>query len=436
MSFVVHTIGTGRRAISFAVGLRWVVLDSSGQSFKLSKILGGGKASSIRSQGHVIGASRYALNPIDAGVCGFFNDPSVLRKSEKSASIYSLSALFTKILSSSGMSDGASILMMQPSTIPDKRILIIVEEGLISVDALYDRATAVEEVNARLKHYPDTHLFSQLDEFGHPATPITWDDFAESIGGKDRVGLLSPLPTPAWFPLLLGTGIVAGAGLLGYQKFIVEPDAHRKMMLESQKQDKTPAYVLAVDKELTDAGWDRSDFLSYVETLRAHPVLVKGWKLSQADCDLQQCKFNWDRLGGSVDELASALAEHKVIYRDSNLEKTITTRPSKTRSTGWSRSKLLDYQSSLAEIRPSLQRLTNAGVSTSVTEPQKWAGVELTGVSPDAVLAKYSVELGGQLHLINGVVNALPESVLIKSMSLVVGDNDVRFSLKGVVYVK
>ena len=436
MSFLVHTIGAGRKAVAFAVGLRWVVLESAGSNQKRLRLLGGSSNSKIRTQGNVIGASRYTLNPDEPGVCGFFNDPSSLSKSDKYSAIYSLSALFASTLKQGGMSIGSSILMMQPTTMPEKRILIIVEDGLIAVDAIYDQAKAVDEVNARFKHYPDTHLYAQMDEVAFPATPISWDDFTGLSPKKDRHALLKPLPTPAWLPVMLVLGVAAASAIVGYQKLVVEPESQRKALLETQKQDRTPAYVLAVDQELSSAGWERSDFLEYMTAMRASPVLLKGWKLHQVSCDQKQCTFKWDRLGGTVDELAKALPEQTVVYRDSSLEKTVTTRPTKSMSTQWSRSKLLDYQASLAEIRPTLQKLTNAGISTTVSEPQRWAGVDLSGVRPDSLLAKYSVEIGAPLHLIKGVVDVLPESILIKSFVLAISDNDVRMSLHGAVYVK
>jgi hypothetical protein len=435
MSFIVHTIGSGRKAIALAVSLRWVVLESATGSGKLVKF-SRAKTSIVRAQGNVIGASRYTLNPGDPNICGFYNDPRTGGKQDKFAAVYSLSTLFLNTLTKSGITEGVSILLMQPLEMADKRVLIIIEDGSVSVDGLLDQTQAIEEVNSRLRHFPDTRLYSQLDELGHPATPITWDDLPGLIEGKDRVAVLKPLPASPWVPLLLVAGVVAGGSFLAYQKLVVEPEAQRKALLEAQKQDKTPAYVLAVDQELSNAGWDRPDFDAFISALRTAPALLKGWKLEQIDCDQKRCKSSWVRIGGTVDQLAKALPDQNVLHGESTLEKTITLRQVSAKATEWSRSKLLDHQTSLAEIRPAFQKLTNAGINTSTGEPQRWAGFDFTGVSPDSLLSRFPVELKAPLHMVKEIVAMLPEQILIKSFTVGLGDNDVRITLKGVVYVK
>jgi hypothetical protein len=227
-----------------------------------------------------------------------------------------------------------------------------------------------------------------------------------------------------------------GGGLFGYQKFFVEPETQRMALLEAQKQDKTPAYVLAVDQELSSAGWDRADFSEFIAGIRATPAFIKGWKVEQIDCDQKRCKSTWARMGGTVDQLSKALTSHTVLHRESSLQKTTTTHTVNAKATAWSRSKLLDYQTSLAEIRPTFQKLTNAGVTTSASEPQRWAGLDFTGVSPDSLLSRYAVEITAPLHMANEIVDLLPEQILIKSFVISLGDNDVRITLKGAVYVK
>jgi hypothetical protein len=435
MSFIVHTIGSGRKAIALAVSLRWVVLESSPDSGNLVKF-SRAKTSIVRTQGNVIGASRYTLNPTDPNICGFYNDPRTSGKQDKFAGIYSLSALFLNTLIKTGITEGVSILLMQPLEMADKRVLIIIEDGSVSVDGLLDQTQAIEDVNSRLKHFPDTRLYSQLDELGHPATPITWDDLPGLIDAKDRIAVLKPLPASPWMPLVFVAGIVSAGSFLAYQKLVVEPDAQQKALLEAQKQDKTPAYVLAADQELSNAGWDRPGFGAFISSVRAEPALLKGWKLEQVDCDQKRCKSTWVRIGGTVDQLAKALPTQSVLHGESALEKTITFRQVSAKATTWSRSKLLDYQTSLAEIRPAFQKLANVGINTSIGEPQRWAGVDFTGVSPDSLLSRYPVEVSAPLHMVNEIVDILPEQILIKSFVVAIGDNDVRITLKGAVYVK
>lgn len=434
MSFIVHTTKHRKTSVGFAVGLHWVIIQPSKKVGPFS----GGKSAALRKQGAAVRASRYTSNPLKLreNIYGFFSEPPGGVGKTKAKRIYSLSALLLQTLRSAGAADGSSLVLMIPPQLPNKRVLILVEDGYIVLDALVDPLHAIDQIKERLTRDRQTRFFSEQDETEFPSTPISWEDVTGLLDAKKPGGLLTSMPSS---PLpLIGAGAVllAAVGYYAHLKINVEPDARMKAMLAQMQKDKTPAYLAAFDSELANAGWERGDLLDQVKYLGGLPVFVGGWSAESIECDTSGCRSQWKRLGGTIDDLAKGLTGESVDRGVAELNTAISSRSFEVKRAQFPRERVTSRAQALEQIAPLFQRFNNAGIATTIGEPQRWAGFALEDVRPDATYWAFSVEMNVPFFQVAEVVQALPESVQIRSLSLKVGKDDMKATIKGIVYVK
>jgi hypothetical protein len=233
-------------------------------------------------------------------------------------------------------------------------------------------------------------------------------------------------------PVAAATVLVVGAST-AYYYAVMQPAQKRALAAQLSKLDNTPAYVVAVDQELSNAGWDRENLIANLDALRAQPLFVRGWALEQVRCTLSNYTYKFTRKAGVASELVAAMPQAQLDLAASNLDTTVLVQTITASPAKWTRDKLQTQAKTLEELRPILQKLMNVGISVTVGETQKWAGVDLNGVMPQSVLVATPVELVLPLHKSKEVLLALPNSLLVKDVALNLS-GDIKLNLKGSVY--
>jgi hypothetical protein len=438
MSLVVQIIKTKRGAkLGFAAGLRWAVLDD-GQAAKRRQSL----RHRIRTQANAIGASRYTTVKTDnATYVGLFSEPAKGKTGIKN--LMSLAMLMREIASENREESEASIaLLMQPEGFPDKRVLIVIQGGLVTVDVILDRQRAIDELMTHLDSGSMTVL-SEHPEITHPHRVVTWDEITSSYfaSTSKKVNQLKALPYSLLSLGLLGLSVVLiGAGV-AYHQIVRAPEIKRLKALQSAQQDQTPSYTAEAFSGIAKSGWEKKDLLQFFQDkVLTQPYLVSGWSLQSVNCDPSSCSMTWLRQGGTTIGLGDALPGQKIDVAASSLDKTTTTfEHPKAALASFNKGSIKTLNDSLSVLRPVLQQMANAGVSASLGEVKRWAVIDVANVRQDAILSTMDLELTFAPHQLEDVLQTLPDSLVAQSFRLSVGSgeakNPLRIALKGKIYV-
>lgn len=439
MSAIVYSEGKGRSAVRIAAGLRWVVLDGG---------LGRGKSqtSQIRIQAASIGSSRYVMQKSDAGdTVGLYNDPIVEDASLK-GKIYSLSILMlTGYLQRDGVDPVGinAVLMMQPSGLPEKRLLIYIEGGQVTLDTILDRDKAIEQAKSQIDISPDAVLYLEHAEVDRAHERISWSDVVELIDKKVSVAVLKSVPVSPYLLPVIVLAIASAGGWYAYDQLVRQPEKRRLASIQAAKKDKTPVYVSASEQALRSTGWDRDDIKNFVFGLMSHPAYVTGWSFAKIACDQSGCISEWSRRGGIVTDLQAALPNEKMIIlsqdggnQSSTIEKTFMRQAYERKNAAIERSQLGTIEQSILEIRPVIQKLQNAGASATMGEFKKWEVASTSGVRVNELIYQTPVEVTMPLFRLSETLNMLPTNILLHSLVISNADGSLSFNLKGVAYAR
>ena len=416
--------------------MRWVVVETEPK----------GKVpdDKIRAQAEASGASRYVLHkgqPGEATTLGLYADPMDPSKGGK---LYSLSSLFLAGILGEAKVERSLInvvLIMEPPGAPNMRVLVQIEAGQVTRDAVLERSRAIDSLEEHVLQLQNTTVFSQHAELKCRQTSITWNDLAVLVNPNAAPSLLIPIPkSPAILLTVLGLAF-ALAGWFAYDQLVAQPEKKRRMAAELAKRDQTPAYLEAVGHELKTTGWDRSDLRAFIDSLRGRQALLAGWALDQITCDVQQCTTQWGRRGGLVKDLTAALPQETLVAGDaasgaSSLEKAITRAPHEAKMTNLEVVDLPTASVSTTTLLSVAQKLTNAGLPVTLRELTSWDATPLTEVKPQAVLLKGAIEIPVMPHLANDAIGLLPPNILIQSMNLKVADGNMTLTIKGSSYAQ
>lgn len=439
MSAIVYSEGKGRSAIRIAAGLRWVVLDGG---------LGRGKSqtSQVRIQSASVGSTRYVIQKSDAGdTVGLYNDPLVEDATLK-GKIYSLSML---MLAGLLLKDGVeavgvnAVLMMQPTGLPEKRLLIYIEGGQVTLDTILERDKAIEQAKSHIDMSPDAVLYLEHAEVDRSHERISWQDVVALIDKKVSSAVLKQVPVSPYLLPVLILAIASVGGWYTYDQMVRQPEKRRLASIQAAKKDKTPAYIAAAERALRTTGWDRADMNSFVAGLMSHPAYLSGWTLAQVICDQEACTSEWARRGGVVTDLQVALPNEKLVIgsagsstQSSTLEKSFMRQTYERKNAEIDRSNLATSEQALMEIRPVMQRLLNASALATIGEFKKWEVVSTSGVRVNEIVYQAPFEVSLPLFRLSETLDMLPKNILLQTLSITNGDGSFSFNLKGNAYAR
>lgn len=439
MSAIVYSEGKGRSSVRIAAGLRWVVLDGG---------LGRGKSqtSQVRIQASSIGSTRYVIQKSEVGdTVGLYNDP-LTEDASLTGKVYSLSVLMLSgLLQKEGVDPVGvnAVFLMQPAGLPDKRLLIYIESGQVTLDTILEREKAIDQAKSHIDMSPDAVLYLEHAEIDRSHERMSWEEVAELVDKRASIAVLKAIPIS---PFLLPVCIIAIASISGwyaYDKLIHQPEVRRQASVLAAKKDKTPAYIAAADQALRSAGWDRANLVDFVSKLSSHPAYVAGWSLVSMSCDLDACISQWSRRGGIVTELQSDLPAESLIVtnpdndaQSSTIEKSFMRMPHERKASVIERAELKTNDEYLIEIRPIMQRLINAGAVASIGDIKKWDVSSLSGVKSNEIIYQSPFEIYMPFFRFSDVVALLPKNILLQSLDITNNDGSLGFKLKGNAYVR
>jgi len=449
-------VGSGSRML-LASGLTWTILAQSAKDTTKESAKPGPKSGlakigkkPIRQSMLRNGATAFVLHrQSDIARLGMYSPPLATKQAK--GKLYSLAAAFLADLLKGVSSDAQAsainaVLLMQPqsgssgrSNDAEKRVLIIVQGGAIFRDLVIDKSKAIDQVREHLATGLSTTLFSEFegDVFHSKMYAMDWDKICAVVRNNESQARLQSRPLPGWLPAALLASIALTVASTSYYQLVVVPANKRALAAELARLDTTPAYVLASDQELSKAGWARDNLADFLAELRNQSVFVSGWALEKLECNMADCTYRFARRAGLVNDLEKAMPFAKLDFAASSLESAVMVRTleaSDKRFANWSRNMLQGQTDSLLLVRPVLQKLTNAGVTATVGEPQKWSGVDLKGVLPQSILMLTPVEMSMRLDLAREALATLPPSLLIKSFALTINSDSVKVNFKGSVY--
>lgn len=444
MSTIVHSAGAGRAKLHLAVGLRWVVLDLGTKRRKDGRI----PARIIRAQAQTVTASRYVvLNSEMDSAAGFYSDP-VVGAPARSEKVYSLSVLILNaLLRERPGSVVNAALLMQPDRNSDKRVVVIILGGQVTLDALLDTDKALEHVHEEVRNVPGISVFCQSPELNAAHTIISWQDLVALINKEGSMSRLQNVPAS---PYLVPVGLLVtavAAGLVSYDQMVRKPEARQQALAQARKADRTPAYLTAVDAALQNAAWDLADLQNHLDALRQYPMFTKGWALESLACDGAQCLSRWDRKGGTLTMLQTALPSEKLVMPGNDespltkgamatLERAFTTQALAAKYRASSRDKLQTKNQALLALYSPMQQLSTAGLSVSIGEPAKWDGFDASGVATSEILTQMPISITAPYFRAKEVLAILPANVALKSFLLTTAEGAMTINFKGFVYAR
>jgi hypothetical protein len=376
---------------------------------------------------------------------GYYTDP-VLGVPAHSDKVYSLSMLLlSAIFRQQPGTVVNAILLMQAERNIEKRALVIILGGQVTLDALLDTDRAIERVNEEVRSVPGIAVFCQAAEIASQHNIISWQDIERLTDKEGSMARLQPMPMSPYLLPAVACAALAIAGVVAYDQQVRQPEIKRRALTAASMADKTPAYVLAVNQQLANAAWDTNDLAQFLDTLRAYPLFAKGWSLESIACDGVACLSRWSRRGGTAADLQAQLPdEQMVINADPNspllkgatstLERMFTTKAHAAKFLPLERQQLQSKEQSLSSLNTPLQMLGNAGIAVGIGEPQRWAGLDVAGVTASEVLMQTPVDITAPLYRANAVLAMLPPNLLIKSFLLNTSEGAMTVNFKGIVY--
>jgi hypothetical protein len=430
---LVHTAKNGRKSVEIFSQMRWAVLDdgvenSSKQSLK----------NRIRSTGQMVQASHYVLTKLErATFIGLFSDP-VIYNGSRSASRFSLAALLLSAINKDEHSQSllnAVFILGLPSN-QDKRVVVVIEGGQIAMDAVMERNGAIEVVNERYKSIPGLNIYSEHAEVSHPHDPIGWDQIVDMAAGASDAKL-TPVPTSPWMLRIALLAVVLAGSYLAYDNLVIKPRVSQLRAQQLALLDKTGDYLQKADMELGAAVWDPTDIEAALNTVRGIPAFVRGWVVTEVECSSKVCSVTLSRVGGLATDIQTAMPDWKVNSAASGLDRQVMTFERPEKRAGISRSSILSPEESMLRIRPLLQTMANAGISTSIGEPKVLRFGVLEGVTSPNLLKQVPVIVSVPMHQAVEVIKLLKDQVQFESFKVLVGESKkIQTSLTGVIYVK
>jgi hypothetical protein len=443
MSSLVHTGKFGRKSVGLISQLSWVAVSAKTEA-KISLIY----RQKIRKIAALQSATHYVLLHSASGVFTGLYLPSVLQGHPKGG-MHSVALVFLAwlqdLVKTEEIKSLSGILLLKGMFSSSHSAYVVIEEGNVLLDSVYDTVMAVEQIAKTLQTAPSTPVFINFDSdaiLGWNCRKIDWDQLYPYVDASNQ---LQRVAAAWWMGSSTALIIVGVLGSLAYDELVVQPQKRAQLAYLAQANDRTPEYVLAFDKEAKMAGWDRSNLSTLLTDIKSQPIFVAGWALQEIECKLlsgevkpqTQCIYSWRRVGGTLKAFELAIDPNiaQIDWRQSGIASLKTVR----------HYSLLPSYVSKAEIKNVLevkkiawtfaQYLENIqGMSVGFGEPKEWSGRDVTGVTTTALVQVVPVTLGVPLHQSLALLSEMAEGIFIKSLQINIDSVKVQF--KGVMYAR
>lgn len=438
MSSIVFSQGEGKNSVGLVSSLHWSVLASGDEKVR--------KNARVRKVASSLSAPSFTTLTVDGSELMGLYTVSPILSGKPPRTLHSLAIVFMHAMMSEGTHQSSinAILVMEPQGMPDKRALVIIEGGAIVTDTMPTSQNALTQVMSAREQLHSHVIYAQHAELPG-AILTTWDTLQEACSKASELQAVPRSPA-----VLLGATavVLAAAGLLAHQKYVVEPEKARQRRIAQQRADRTPEYLAALHSQLGAVGWQREDLGTHLQSLVNSVFYGEGWSLERRECnDLkesgpQRCLTTWKRHGGQLSGLQRLLPD--AIYDVGNQKSTLDNapmiheqpvKPASLDATG-----LPQLSDAAKQLREALQRLTNADVAVATGSASNWPVMDYTGVNSNVIAKRSSVEITAPLPQIVAALAELPPSVVIDSYTLVVSSGDIgtlfKVTAKGFIYAK
>lgn len=388
------------------VGLSWSVLSSQAdQATNLKK--------RIRVKGNLVSANKYIINTVGENTyIGFYNE-SPLEQNKKSR-LYSLSMSFLAQFDGQPIDTVNSILLMNYH---DRKVLVIIEGGLITYENIVKDGDHVGIIDASIN---SGLVFSIYGDSNYPnIESLNWEDFT-----LDKRNQLLSLPANlVLMGSLFGIGCLVGAGIFYYQNIILPEKKRAELLLQNAQQNHTPQYLAQLARELQKVGATSKSLEALTDSFRSENYFHLGWALTQINCDVdaKSCEYRYERQGGEVEKLITAMPDKKIDTITSTRDLAIFRKPFDFEIKSISKNELQPLVGTTNSLRTFLQKTTNAGATAGSTPTVAWPtqGIEMAKVDKNTVVQQTGVEIRFPYILSHSLIDLIPHHVGIKQVSIV-----------------
>ena len=432
------------RGFGFASGLSWSVLSTDGNNKQ--------KVKKIRTQANIIGADKHVLNTLAQNkYIGLYTKPVLDKKLPNK--IYSVAMTLLGVLSNHNEADRQAvnaIFLMTPPSHPSHRVVVVIEGGQIIHDKLEDKNDAPSVISQYNNANVGIHYQVVSDGYELAGANITtWEELASAKTSQD---ILKSIPVNMLVLGLLLVGLMAIAAASAYYLMVYKPAQEQaKRLAQQAAMDQTPQYLKRLNEELLRVGWNKKHLLETLDNLAAEQAYAKGWAIDDIVCgdgkDLlavaTTCDYHFSRVGGELQELVDKHTDKTLDLAKSNKEKAVLVRKITPTLEGYDVNKIPQSNVASVVLLNQIQRLNNADISSSTTNPKPWPiqGLELNKIKKETLINQATFEVKLPYILTHTVMAELPENLMLRGFGLKVspaGDKAkfLTLTLKGHTYAK
>ncbi len=188
-----------------------------------------------------------------------------------------------------------------------KVYVVVLEYGVPAVDLLSSEHEAHNALGSE-----DRPLWSD-NEYSYPSASKA--DFEWLASGVSKASRIAKIPLNPW-PWVSGA-LVMGVGAMVY--WAVQHNRQTQSKLEQvkvqQALDPEPKYLQALYAQAGQMASVRADVVRMTEKIFETRLTVPGWLMRSVSCSAvaQKCLTQWERKGGTFDDLVQALPQQKLV---------------------------------------------------------------------------------------------------------------------------
>jgi hypothetical protein len=251
----------------------------------------------------------------------------------------------------------------------------------------------------------------------------------------------SALTTTALLILLIAGGVI------GWQHHVKKKKLEEAIRRQKEA-DPRPQYDAALAAQQGALGWTGGDLVKLLDALDREPIYVEGWTLKAISCkaDAGVCVAEWNREGGTTDQLVSARAAFgETPLADSTRNKVfLTWKPAQAMTGITSPLSLPTIQDWAAGATSMMQIWENAGIQMSASAEGFSLWPNLPNVPPTAVPAgegvrAMSTQFSASEELTREALRTEPPNYYWRELALEVGStvaDPMKLQLKGFIYAR
>jgi hypothetical protein len=420
------------KPFGFVTGLSWSVLSSDAETAKSIP-------TKIRRQATIVGATKYVLNQVGNNqFLGLFNASPLDTKPPRQ--LFSIAMVFLNAFKNQDKRAINAVLVMS-TAIEDRRIVVVVEGGQISLDVLMKTVDVSNQLQEIKKSGISHAVFSDCADVPNAAS-LDWPTLETYADKKSQ---LQTIPQNKGLVLGLVLLIVLGVfGFVYYQKIVVPEKKRAALLAQEALQNQTPQYLQQLTVELKRVGFENASLSNLIQSFKSENYFISGWVLSQTVCDIsiKSCEYRYERQGGEIEELI-ALETDKVHDTNASTRDVAIFRKAMPDLAlkELTKAQLLPLDKTTNDLRSRLQRLTNAGatVGTTPTVPWPTQGLDMNKVDKNVVIQQSGVEIRIPYAISDSLFELLPSHLAIHQVALVTSSSGDKagallLTLKGASY--